>query len=275
MRKLIAVLVALVGLVFVPNLQAQNPSNSSLLHNVGGFYVASAYNTWRAQVAGGPFASGAVTISMASGVVSLADGYTFVPFSTSVPIIVGLGTANQETVTPSAVSGCTQAASVSPPSCLVTATFSNSHGQGDIVVSGSAGIQDAIQDAANSGGGDVYFQVDCGNVTLNTGGATTTTTCNVPTSYVGLGGSAFVKTTITTAASYSLGTAAKTTGFINACTSLTAGTSCAAFAAAASPVNSTGTSTANTALLITANATPGAGVVHVRAWGYVPVQSNN
>ena len=59
------------------------------------------------------------------------------------PIIVGLGSANQETVTPTAVSGCNQARAWYGL-MLITATFANTHGPGDIVVSGDAGIQEAI-----------------------------------------------------------------------------------------------------------------------------------
>jgi len=55
------------------------------------------------------------------------------------PITVGVG-ANAETVTPSSVS-CSTPATYN--TCTVTATFSNTHGAGEPVASGSFGLQEA------------------------------------------------------------------------------------------------------------------------------------
>jgi len=276
MRKLLAVLSLLIAAGFCA---LSTPAQSiSPFHNVGGIYYSQAYSKWQATVFGGPYASGSATLIIYPAYVTLPDGYAFSPFSTSVPITVGLGTANQETETPSAVSvgPCPAGMPATQPCASVTATWTYTHGQGDLVNSGSQGIEDAIYDATNAGGGLVFFQVDCGPVTLSTSGATTTiSACQVPKSYLSMGGSAYVETTVTTATSYSLGISGSTTSFINACTSLTAGTHCEAFAAKASPVNSTVATYVLTPLLITASTTAGAGVVHVRAWGYTPAQSAN
>jgi hypothetical protein len=66
------------------------------------------------------------------------------------PITVGLGSANQETVTPTAVSGCNSGSS-GTATCLITATFANTHGPGDLVVSGDAGLQEAMNAIPNGG----------------------------------------------------------------------------------------------------------------------------
>ena len=72
------------------------------------------------------------------------------PFSTNAPIYVG-----SELVTPSTIgSGCI-ASSLPPGSCVLTATFSQAHGRGEIVRSGTYGLQEALNDAGASGGGAV------------------------------------------------------------------------------------------------------------------------
>lgn len=139
------------------------PSNQSF---VAGHFVAKNYNYPPVQIAPGTNnAAGAATIALYQGSVRLADGRTIVPFSAggfniqgqpgafpAIPITVGAG-ATKETVTPTAVSGCYVGAPQG--SCKITATFSNAHGQGETVQSGSLGIQEAINDAAYFGGGIV------------------------------------------------------------------------------------------------------------------------
>lgn len=142
--------------------QAQNPpSNQSF---VGGRFVARNYLYPGVAIAPGTnIPAGAGTISLNAGSVRLQDGRTIVPFSAggfnimgqpgafqAIPITVGAGAA-KETVTPTAVSGCYVGAPQG--SCKITATFVNAHGQGEVVVSGSAGIQEAANDAAFYGGG--------------------------------------------------------------------------------------------------------------------------
>ena len=126
------------------NCYAQSP-----LSKVGGKTYASAYAGWRVTIQSAPTATGAGTITVTPGIPSNPDGSqvnnAFVSPGGGIytPIIVGQGSANQETVTPTAVSGC-NSSGAGTASCLITATFANTHGPGDIVVSGDAGIQEAI-----------------------------------------------------------------------------------------------------------------------------------
>lgn len=118
-----------------------------------GFFTASAYafgsTAPGVKVIIGSTGTGSQTYTMAKSSVSLADGRTVFPFSTTAPILFMDG--SPETVTPSAVSGCTSDATV----CTITATVSNAHGQGAIVGSGTFGMQEAVNDANNFGGGTV------------------------------------------------------------------------------------------------------------------------
>lgn len=271
-RKFLSVIagLALAAMALAGGARAQQ---ATPVHYSGGMYVASAYNQFRATVIGGVYASGTVTIEVTPAVVTLPDGYSFSPWSTSNPVIFGVGTPDQETLTPSAVSTTSGGQCPGPGACeLLTVTSSNAHGQGDIVMSGSLGLDEADLDAANNGGGDVFWQCDTGIVTLATGTITNTTGCTIPKTFVTLGSSAYVTTTITAAATYNVGIASHTATFIYACTNLTAGTNCSQFVP--SPTSVAG-GTGTTPLLITTSANPGAGALHVRVWGYVPVQSNN
>ena len=98
-----------------------------------------------------PAATGAGTVTVAFGQVALSDGTPLAPLATNAPILVGTGT-DQETVTPSAVSnGTVNGYDVTS----FTATFSNLHGKGEPVASGTFGLQEAINDANARGGGVV------------------------------------------------------------------------------------------------------------------------
>lgn len=128
-----------------PTLRAQ-----SQLSRVAGRYVASNYNYRSATIATAPTTTGAGSITLQSGLVTTADGRSFNPFSVLAPITVG--TSNSETVTPTAISGC---GNTTPGSCTITATFLNLHGPGEPVFSGTFGLNEAILDAHNAGGGTV------------------------------------------------------------------------------------------------------------------------
>jgi len=266
MKKFLAAL----ALTIFAALPAQAQRNQ---HVSGGVRIASAYNTWQATVEGGTY-TGTVSVIVYPAIVTLSDGYSFNPFSTSNPILIGVG-SNQQSLTPSAASSgnCpTGFGGPQPCETLTLALGSDTYGQGDPIVSGSGGIDEAALDAANYGGGSVFFDIDCGVITLSTSGATTTSNCtNIPKTFTNLGASVYVTTTITTSASYSIGIASSTTAWVNACTSLTAGTTCSQFVGAPAK---TATGTGVTALLVTANATAGAGAVHVKVWGYIGAQSN-
>lgn len=233
-----------------------------------GVYYAPDYNFHQEVYTGSTLTSSSYTITVFAPTITLRDGRVVSVYSTSNPITIGSG-ANQETVTPSAVAGC----GVGQPyrGCMITATFTYAHGKGDIITSGTNGWAEAVTDAASHGGGTVYWEQDCGSVTLSTSGATTTTTCNVPKTQTTLGASVYVNTTVTTAASYSLGISGHTTTFMSSCTSLTAGTNCSQFVPAPTAL-AAGTGTG--AVLVTANATAGAGVIHVKLWGYTMAQSS-
>jgi hypothetical protein len=179
-----------------------------------GWYSAPAYNYQTSVFSGGATAGGTYSVSVFEPFVVLKDKRIIFPFSTTIPITIGQGAA-RETVTPSSVSNCSNTVNPAGTRCSITATFANAHGKGDVIVSGDNGIQEAIADARRNGGGNVYFEQDCGNVTMNTGGATTTTSgCTIPSIFVSLGASTFVTTTITTTATYNVGTSTDTAAFV-------------------------------------------------------------
>ena len=281
----IAALAALAGLALwtgTRKAQAQSSTpggGGANLHLFAGIYNAVAYQSWRTTVFNGPYASGSNTLTVSPAFVTLPDGYTFNPFSTNVSIIVGLGTPDQETVTPSAVAQvpCPSGApNTFQGTCeSITATFSNAHGQGDIIATGSAGIQDAFQDAANADGGLVYWQADTGTVTLNTGGLTTTTTTNVPKQWISLGASGRVETTITTSANWAVGITGSTSAFCTADSTLTAGTTCLANMNNPAVVGTTSPYTLTAILFTMGTSNPGAGAIKAKVWGITPVQAAN
>jgi hypothetical protein len=259
-----------------------NPQGASYLHRVGGIYYALGYSTWQANIISGNTSTGAgqsVIIYPGSvGVETLADGST-IPltsvYNTNVPIWLDYGQANAEVVTPTAVSistcpGGNLGVGGAAQCVTITATINNTHGQSAVVTSGDFGIQEAITDAGAQGGGTVFWMVDTGIVTLNTGGLTTTTTTKVPTNFYGIGAAARVTTTITVTASWAVGISGATGAFCSANSTLTAGTTCIANQVAPA---TTGTTSALTAILITgATSNPGAGAVKARVWGFTPVQ---
>lgn len=271
MKRLLSVLLVALALCGVAAAQGNpNTNGQSTLTHVGGVFVAKNYSYWSLVINNAtsvPAASPASFI-LRQGSMTMPDGRVIAPFVNEV-VLIGSG-SSQETVTLTAVSGCFQNAPVD--SCTIAGNTSNAHGRGDQVVSGTGGIGEASADAANQGGGSVYFEVDCGKITLNTGNATTTSSCLVPKTFTNLGASVYVTTTVTTSASYSIGIASATTAWMTSCTALTAGTTCSQFVNAPTKT-ATGAGTGD--LLITANASAGAGVVHVKVWGYIGVQANS
>jgi hypothetical protein len=186
-RKLLSVLLS-VSLLLLPLVGAQPtysqqnpPSNQSF---VGGRFVARNYIYLGVTISpGSNIPAGAGTISLQQGSVKLSDGRTVVPFSAggfnilgqpgpfpAIPIYVGAG-ATRELVTPTAVSGCYVGAPQG--NCKITATFANAHGQGEVVTSGSFGIQEAVNDAAFWGGGVVTVD---SSLNFYSGSAQTVTT---------------------------------------------------------------------------------------------------
>lgn len=281
--RTIAIMVLAALLVAAPALAQVfpgNPQQNGPQHRVGGVFYALGYSNWQANIISGNTSTGAGTsiiVYPGSGsCILLPDGACIAltsVFNTSTPITINDG--NAETFTPSGVSiGACPAGNLgvggSSLCATVTGTIANTHGQSANVNSGDMGIQEAITDAGAQGGGTVFWMVDTGIVTLNTGGLTTTTTVKVPTNFYGIGAAARVTTTITTSTAWLVGISGSTAAFCSSNSTLTAGTTC--LANQASPA-SVGTTSALTAILITATvANPGAGAVKVRVWGFTPVQ---
>ena len=102
---------------------------------------------------GGNASTGSGTITLVTGVVAASNqSPSFAPITTNTPITVGQGTTI-ETVTPTAVSGCGFGQPLN--SCQVTASWTYLHGNGDPVISGTYGLQEAINAAWAGGGGRV------------------------------------------------------------------------------------------------------------------------
>lgn len=267
---------AWLGFVAHPT-QAQ--TGPSVLSRVGGLYNSVGYKDWGASIAVGNTATGSQTITICPWFVTLRDGRVIQPFaaanSTFAAITVDIG-SNSEVVTPTATSQVANPAGTPQPCASVTASFSNTHPitqSGGVlnVTTGDLGIQEALNDASLNGGGLVYWEADAGNVTLNTGGLTTTTTTKVPANFLSAGASARVTTTITTSTAWLVGISGTTNAFCTSNATLTAGTTCIANMNSPATV---GTTTGLTAILITATVSnPGAGAVHVKAWGYTAAQS--
>jgi hypothetical protein len=247
-----------------------------------GIFDANAYN-YQTSVYSGSTGTGSYTITLYAPTITLPDGRQILPFGFSTvatenvaipPITIGnQGAGTQETVTPTAVSGCNvpNQGAAAQGLCQITATFTYAHGRGDAITSGDNGWQEAMNDAAANGGGLVRWAVDCGIITLSTSSATTTSTCLIPKDFTNMGGSVHVTTTITTAATYGIGISGATSAFISACSSLTAGLGCAGFQVSPTAVNG---GAGQGDLLITANAAAGAGAMRVKVWGFSQAQSN-
>lgn len=217
------------------------------------------------KITTGTTATGAGTVTLAFGYVTLPDGRQITPFTgvTTIPAITIDTGAALETVTPSSVS-CATPFIIN--TCQITATFSNVHGNGVNIISGDQGITEAINDASLQGGGQVYWVIDPGIVTLATGAANTNLgTVNIPTRSFAVGAVARVTTTIVTCAGgWSLGFSSGTE-FTAANTGLTAGTTTDSSTLVA-PVVFNAAATVPIAHCTTSNAS--AGAIHPRFWGY-------
>lgn len=270
MKKALAFLLVILSAGILCAQQTPVPTPNVALSFSDGTFYAPNFGKWQLQLAAPITATGSVAFLVNAGTVVTPDGITFVPFAVNEKISIGLGVGVQEIVTVTGVSGCNAAAVVGNPAvCTVTATVANLHSTGEPINSADSGTMEAVAYASNTGGGQVYFLVDCGQITLNTGGLTTTSTCFVPNQFYNSGGAARVTTTITVTASWAVGIVNNTSTFTTANSTLTAGTT--SFANTGTPAVAlvTGATAANlTAVLITGvTSNPGAGVVHVKVWG--------
>lgn len=143
MKKLI---VCLSLVVFGGILAAQNRTSFSGNRNAYDYYYGR--NAPALIVDVGTSATGAGTLVLQFGVLTLGDGTPLSPLATTAPITVGTG-SNQETVTPSAVSCSTPAVY---DTCSVTATFSNIHSVGEQIGSGTFGLIEAVNATHQYGG---------------------------------------------------------------------------------------------------------------------------
>lgn len=268
LRSLVAFL--LLGIPVFAQVSTVNPKTAASF--AAGVYYSRAYD-YRTTVFGGGGTSGAYSITVFKPFVTLADHRNVLPFSTFAPITIGQG-ATLETVTPSSVSNCSALTLPAGTYCTITATFTNAHGKGDAIVSGTHGVAEAMVDAGSNGGGLVHFEQDAGIVTLATGGVTTTldATFKVPAMFYNQGASGRVTTTITTCTGWEFGITGTVAAFTTNNTNLTAGSTAIATQAAPAAV---GTTNALSSVLITcAGGAAGAGAVRVKVWGDAPVMSS-
>lgn len=141
---------ALSAFLAVPTF-AQNRTSFAGVKNAFDYAYGVNQNVSPLVIGIGNTATGSQTITLQFGNVTLPDGTVLAPVSAGTvptPITVGLG-SNAETVTPSAVSCSTPTVY---NSCTVTATFSNTHGQGEPVSTGTIGIAEAVNAAHALGG---------------------------------------------------------------------------------------------------------------------------
>lgn len=246
-----------------------------------GVYYAPNFGQWAVKLAS-TITSGSTTVfTVDRGTVQTPDGIVFVPFRANEKISLGSGTVG-EIVTISSISGCNVSAlSGTFPQCTITlsGTTTNSHFSSELVTSADSGIMEAIGyaeatvGAAGTAGAQVYFNVDCGIITLNTGGATTTSTCFVPNQFYNQGAAARVSTTITTATTWQLGVLGFLTSFTASNSTMAAGTTAFTTQGAYALNLATGaTSPGLVAVLVTCTGTPAAGALKTKVWGYVAVQ---
>jgi hypothetical protein len=279
MRKIFAVTAAIAivaGLAWwmaAPR-RVKAQSGSAQFSRVVGVFDSTKYNTWGAFILAGNTATGSQTITVCPAMFALPDGRVIQPMAPAngvfAPVTIDAQSALAETVTPTAYSlVAPQSGTGNVPCAAITATFANLHSASlstSQVISGDQGIQEAISDASVNGGGLVYWQIDPGTVTLNTGGQSTSLgNIKIPTRSVVSSATARVSTTITgCSGGWSLGFTSGTE-FGAANTTLTAGTTTDSStlvpnytfnAAAAVPV----------AFCTTAAAT--AGAVHAHIVGY-------
>ena len=262
-----------------------------------GLYFAPAYAAGfqNTVIVLGNSATGSQSITLSSGDIKLPDGRRIVPYAVGVPLLIS--DASAEIVTITAVSGCNITGQVTDfynsqgagPTCVITASFANTHGAGAKINSGDQGYLEAVNDASNNGGGTVYWLFDTGPLTLSTSGATTTytqpATGGAPSNFFPInafidGVNARVTTTITSCTGGWRVDDGTTSGrFIANSTTFTAGTTSVnsgtawntGIAAAATGFQMA----ANKSMVITCTTSnASAGAVRVRAWGHTPVVAN-
>jgi len=146
MRKLISTIVGV--LLFTACAFAQNVTTFNGINKATSF--AYGYGNVPALTVGlpGGTAGTSYALTLNYGQITTPAGIVFNPLSVTTPISVGVGTSF-ETVTPTAVSCSTP---LIYQTCTVTATFTYAHGTGDVVRSGTFGLQEALNYSTTGGG---------------------------------------------------------------------------------------------------------------------------
>lgn len=127
--------------------QVSPPSTQS---RVAGRFVAYNYGAWSLPVYTMPSGIGSQTFTLSNSTAVLQDRRAIMPFAVNAPLRVGI-----ETVTVTAVGAGCIINSTAIGACSITATFTLPHTVADFVGSGTWGLQEALNDAAASGGGTV------------------------------------------------------------------------------------------------------------------------
>jgi hypothetical protein len=158
MKKLFSVLAAIVlltGLAF-PQMSPQGAMRggkySAVDYNYGGTSAPGLGVSWATVTTGNTTAGASGTLTVAYGNITMANGRTVMPFSVNAPVLIDSG-GNQETQTPTVVSCGTP--QMTNTCTLSFTTLTNVHGSGTRIASGTGGLQEALNDAFQQGGGIV------------------------------------------------------------------------------------------------------------------------
>ena len=175
-------LCAIYALVFtsLPVMQAQNPATFLGIARASDFAYGLG-NSSGALVQSGSTGTGSYAITVSFGgtngacATTISSGIDFCPFAGAILPSITIGSGSSlETVTPSSASCPSGSGTVSNP-CSITATFTYSHGAGDVVRSGDAGLLEAMNYQASKGGGlvgvDFRYQQLGGTTAFITGAA--------------------------------------------------------------------------------------------------------
>ncbi len=161
MKKKIFTILLSLAFVFLPVMPISADQTTSVISRSAAGYYASQYN-WHGLVTNGNTGTGSQTVTLGPSLVQLNDGRAMQPFGAAsnllTPVTFDMG-ANQETVTPTAVSSAscptTGQFSASAQCISFTGSFTFAHGTNTFITSGSVGLQEAIDDAFAGGGGQV------------------------------------------------------------------------------------------------------------------------
>lgn len=124
------------------------------LREAYGFAYGINPNVGALSVKQGNAATGAGnTITVDIGQFVTADGTVVLPFSTTTPITIGVG-SQAETVTPTAVSNVTPTQS---GTCVITANFTKLHAAFEPITTATFGMAEAVNHVHAKGGGLVSF----------------------------------------------------------------------------------------------------------------------